>query len=334
MKNKSSIIISSIAACAIFVSAFAFNGFAVGETKAAGQNVETQKVESIANVVKPNDTQQLIKTLNNSKPEVQETKTTTEKEQATPVSTATTKNSTNCPTKNNQQTTNNSSDIKNQVQTILNNANINSDVQSKLQTIINSSNCNGKTANNANYSAIKAKLDSLLKSLGGSTATKSDPNTNITSKPAAPSTSAPSTSKPATSTPSTTNGDYSAFQKRVVELVNAERAKNGLKPLTMNAELSKVATLKSQDMAKNNYFDHNSPTYGSPFDMMKKFGISYRTAGENIAMGQTTPEQVMEGWMNSPGHRANILKASFTQIGVGIAKNSSGRLYWTQQFIG
>jgi len=87
-------------------------------------------------------------------------------------------------------------------------------------------------------------------------------------------------------------------------------------------------------MAKLNYFDHQSPTYGSPFDMMKQYGISYRAAGENIAMGQTSPQQVMQGWMNSPGHRANILNASFTQIGVGIAQNAQGRYYWTQQFIG
>ena len=82
------------------------------------------------------------------------------------------------------------------------------------------------------------------------------------------------------------------------------------------------------------YFAHDSPTYGSAFDMMKQFGISYRTAGENIAMGQTTPNKVMEGWMKSPGHRDNILKPDFKQLGVGIAKNSKGELYCTQMFIG
>lgn len=151
--------------------------------------------------------------------------------------------------------------------------------------------------------------------------------------PKAPATKATAT-KTAPKKTAATMGDYSVFQKKVVELVNKERAKAGLKPLKMNTELNKVATLKSQDMARNNYFDHTSPTYGSPFEMMRKFDIKYRTAGENIAMGQTTPEQVMNGWMNSPGHRANILKASFTEIGVGVAKNSTGRLYWTQQFIG
>jgi len=136
---------------------------------------------------------------------------------------------------------------------------------------------------------------------------------------------------PAITTKKTTPG---SFESQVIDLVNVERAKAGLNPLTENTNLSYVATLKSEDMAKLNYFDHTSPTYGSPFDMMKQFGVSYRAAGENIAMGQTSPEQVMNGWMNSEGHRKNILSPNFTQIGVGIARNAEGRLYWTQQFIG
>ncbi len=113
--------------------------------------------------------------------------------------------------------------------------------------------------------------------------------------------------------------------------MNKERAKQGLAPLTENKKLSDVARLKSQDMRDKKYFSHTSPTYGSPFDMIKSFGISYRTAGENIAMGYSTPEKVMEGWMNSKGHRENILNASFTQIGVGYVSDGH---YWTQQFIG
>ena len=84
-------------------------------------------------------------------------------------------------------------------------------------------------------------------------------------------------------------------------------------------------------MQVNNYFDHNSPTYGSPFDMMRSYGIDYRTAGENIAMGQRTPQEVVNAWMNSPGHRANILNGDFTHIGVGYVEQGN---YWTQQFIG
>lgn len=119
----------------------------------------------------------------------------------------------------------------------------------------------------------------------------------------------------------------------VIRLVNVERQKNGLKPLTANWELSRVAQYKSKDMATKNYFSHQSPTYGSPFDMMKSFGIKYSYAGENIAYGQQSASQVMNAWMNSQGHRANILNSNYTQIGVGIATNSKGTKYWTQHFI-
>lgn len=132
---------------------------------------------------------------------------------------------------------------------------------------------------------------------------------------------------------STPSGNFSSFQKEVLDLVNVERTNRGLQPLKFNNELSNVATKKSQDMIDRNYFDHTSPTYGSPFDMMKQFGISYRAAGENIAMGQKTPKEVMNSWMNSPGHRKNILNPDFTELGVGIASNGSS-IYWTQMFIG
>ena len=104
------------------------------------------------------------------------------------------------------------------------------------------------------------------------------------------------------------NSSVSAFEVKVVELTNAERARQGLPALKIDYELSKVAKLKSQDMQSRNYFDHNSPTYGSPFDMMRQFGVSYRAAGENIAKGQRSPEAVVNAWMNSEGHRKNILE--------------------------
>ena len=128
----------------------------------------------------------------------------------------------------------------------------------------------------------------------------------------------------------TTTTQATSTQQEVVNLVNKERAKVGLAALTMDSALTKVAQAKSQDMKDNNYFSHTSPTYGSPFDMMKKFGISYKSAGENIAKGQTSAQQVVEAWMNSEGHRANILDEKFTHIGVGYV--SSGH-YWTQMFI-
>ena len=123
----------------------------------------------------------------------------------------------------------------------------------------------------------------------------------------------------------------SEYEQQVVDLTNQERAKSGLPALKADLELSKVAREKSLDMQKNNYFSHTSPTYGSPFDMMKQFGITYRAAGENIAMGQRSPEEVVKGWMNSEGHRKNILSSNFTHIGVGYVAEGN---YWTQQFIG
>ncbi|MCR6788623.1 MULTISPECIES: CAP domain-containing protein [Bacillus cereus group] len=140
----------------------------------------------------------------------------------------------------------------------------------------------------------------------------------------------PAEQKPAEQKPAEEAKSLSEFEQRVVELTNVERAKQGLPALKIDTELSKVARIKSEDMQKNNYFDHNSPTYGSPFDMMKKFGISYTSAGENIAQGQRTPEEVVQAWMNSAGHRANILNNGFTHIGVGYVESGN---YWTQQFI-
>lgn len=123
----------------------------------------------------------------------------------------------------------------------------------------------------------------------------------------------------------------SSFEKEVVRLVNEARVQNGLQPLTENWELSRVARYKSQDMVDYRYFSHTSPTYGTPFQMIKAFGLSYRTAGENIAYGQRTPQAVVNAWMDSNGHRANILNASYKQIGVGYVANGH---YWTQMFIG
>jgi len=125
----------------------------------------------------------------------------------------------------------------------------------------------------------------------------------------------------------------SAIEKEVVRLVNIERQKNGLSALEIDTELSNIARLKSQDMAEKGYFSHTSPTYGSPFDMMKQFGIRYSYAGENIAKGQSSAESVVNAWMNSEGHRANILSPNFTKIGVGYYKGNNGSPYWTQMFI-
>lgn len=123
----------------------------------------------------------------------------------------------------------------------------------------------------------------------------------------------------------------SGYAQQVIDLTNQERAKEGLPALKADAQLSSVALKKSQDMKANNYFSHTSPTYGSPFDMMRDFGVSYKTAGENIAQGQRTPQEVVQAWMNSEGHRKNIMSKDFTHIGVG--HETSGN-HWTQMFIG
>ncbi|PLS02442.1 CAP domain-containing protein [Neobacillus cucumis] len=128
-----------------------------------------------------------------------------------------------------------------------------------------------------------------------------------------------------------TSSTLSAFEQKVVDLTNQERAKNGLPALKADTTLSKMAHEKARDMSANNYFSHTSPTYGSPFDMMKKFGITYSYAGENIAMGQQTPQEVVNAWMNSEGHRKNILSPNFNYIGVGYVAQGN---YWVQDFIG
>lgn len=163
----------------------------------------------------------------------------------------------------------------------------------------------------------------------GTTVTKPSDTTTVT-KPSDTTTVTKPVTKP---TDTTTNtgavSNKGTYVQQIVTLVNKERAAAGLKPVSGLDSLHKVAATKATDMRTNNYFSHTSPTYGSPFDMMKSFGITYNAAGENIAMGQKTPEEVMKAWMNSPGHKANILNANFNYIGVGYDNN-----YWVQEFIG
>lgn len=122
------------------------------------------------------------------------------------------------------------------------------------------------------------------------------------------------------------------FQRRVVALVNIEREKVGHDPLTEAPKLDKGATAKAADMRDKGYFSHTSPTFGSPFAMMKTYGVSYNRAGENIASGYRTPESVVRGWMKSPGHRANILSTKYGKIGIGYAKGGKSGAYWVQWF--
>ncbi|WP_372663450.1 CAP domain-containing protein [Cohnella sp.] len=130
------------------------------------------------------------------------------------------------------------------------------------------------------------------------------------------------------------NESMAGYEQQVLQLTNQKRQEAGLSPCAGNdSNLNRSARAKSQDMASNNYFSHESPTYGDPFAMMRNFGVQYQSAGENIAMGQPTPQEVVTAWMNSPGHRKNIMNGSFTHLGVGYVLQN-GRAYWTQQFIG
>lgn len=136
--------------------------------------------------------------------------------------------------------------------------------------------------------------------------------------------------KPGDNNQGNTGSTVSQYEKEVVSLCNEIRASYGLSPLSINEKLCQLAEMKSQDMADRNYFDHQSPTYGSPFDMLKTYGVSYRSAGENIAKGYSTPQAVVDAWMKSEGHRANILNGTYAEIGVGYVADGN---HWTQLFL-
>ncbi len=197
----------------------------------------------------------------------------------------------------------------------------------------NSATSNSPTVSGSSATAkcgtFSTNLKSILKQFDFNTSNSSGTSSTQTSQNLGGDVAAPTPS--VTGTTNSGSADSSSFEQQVVLLVNQQREANGLAPLTLSSELSNVARTKSQDMHDNNYFSHTSPSYGSPFDMLTSFTISYSSAGENIAMGYTSPEAVMSAWMNSPGHRANILNASYTQIGIGYVASGN---YWTQEFIG
>ena len=122
-------------------------------------------------------------------------------------------------------------------------------------------------------------------------------------------------------------------EETIFNLVNEARRNAGLNELKLDKELLRVARIKSEDMVDNNYFAHNSPIYGTPFQMIKNFGISYTSAGENIA-GHQTAKQAFDAWMNSSGHKANILSSSFNYTGIGVVNSPQYGKILTQMFIG
>uniref|UniRef100_UPI0003725A5F SafA/ExsA family spore coat assembly protein n=1 Tax=Alkalibacillus haloalkaliphilus TaxID=94136 RepID=UPI0003725A5F len=127
--------------------------------------------------------------------------------------------------------------------------------------------------------------------------------------------------------------EVKSIEDEVVRITNEMRQQHGLQPLESDWQLSRVARYKSRDMRDQNYFSHQSPTYGSPFDMIEQFNVSYQRAAENIAAGQQNPRSVVNSWMDSQGHRENILDPNMTHIGVGYAEEGQYRNYWTQMFI-
>lgn len=132
---------------------------------------------------------------------------------------------------------------------------------------------------------------------------------------------------------STTTTNLTADELEVFNLINAKRTKNGLSALKIDSEVQNVARIKAKDMVDNNYFSHTSPIYGSPFDMLKSFKVSYKTAGENIA-GNSSNSAAVNAWMNSSGHKANILNSSFNYTGIGVVTGSKYGKIYVQMFIG
>lgn len=129
------------------------------------------------------------------------------------------------------------------------------------------------------------------------------------------------------------NSGATSEEIELLKLINAQRTQNGLSELKFDAELQRVTRIKAQDLVDNNYFSHNSPTYGSPFEMMKSFGITYKAAGENIA-GNSSLQGAVTAWMNSEGHRENILSNAYNYTGVGVVESPKYGKVMVQMFMG
>jgi uncharacterized protein YkwD len=164
----------------------------------------------------------------------------------------------------------------------------------------------------------------------GATATATPPPS--TSTPPQPSPSAPPTSTAPSPSPTESPTGNAAFEAEVVTIVNQERAKVGCPAVTVDDRLTAAARAHSADMAARNYFSHTTPEGVDFATRITNAGYRWSGAGENIAKGQRTPQEVMTSWMNSDGHKANILNCGYKNLGVGVAADSSGTLLWTQDF--
>ncbi|MFD3826342.1 CAP domain-containing protein [Streptomyces sp. NPDC058625] len=157
-----------------------------------------------------------------------------------------------------------------------------------------------------------------------------EPSTKPSTTAPKPTTAAPEPAAPSASSPAaTSDAGASGAVAKVVELVNAERGKVGCSPVKVNTTLTEAAQNHSDDMAASGNMSHTGSDGSSPADRITRAGYSWSTYGENVAYGYSTPEQVMAGWMASPGHKENILNCAFEEIGVGLAQPGD---YWTQNF--
>ena len=201
---------------------------------------------------------------------------------------------------------------------------------SQIRTICINGSCRNVNDILAKYCGKDCNISKILKSAGGYCP---DGNCSVSApkSPAKP-TETDTASKETVVTPKTSAAGFNtAYEADVLRLINAERAKYGLSPLVSDKGATEVAHLRAKEIVKS--FSHTRPDGSSCFTAAKELGISYRQAGENIAYGYPTPQKVVEGWMNSEGHRKNILSSSFSKAGIGCYK-SNGILYWSQFFIG
>ncbi len=187
-----------------------------------------------------------------------------------------------------------------------------------LKAVLDFQRKNGLTANGR----VDARTLNLLKSAGSTVEQPTTPTPTPT----------PTDPTPTPPSPGQVQG-LTVEEQQMLNLVNSERVKNGLAPLQVDMEMTRLARMKSQDMIDKNYFSHTSPTYGSPFTMLRNAGITYRSAGENLA-GAGSVSRAHTNLMNSSGHRANILNSSFTHVGIGIVKGGPYGMMFTQLFVG
>ena len=181
----------------------------------------------------------------------------------------------------------------------------------------------------SNITSIEEILNLLQNSNGQKTVEKKAPESK-TPEYKAPENKAPEAKAPV----SKNNGNYAndtlaAYANEVLQLVNQERTKAGLSSLTSEATITAAANVRAQESRQS--FSHTRPNGTSFSTALREHGVSYRTSGENIAYGQRTPQEVVNAWMNSPGHRANILNPSFNKIGIGVYQYN-GTIYWSQLF--